>query len=174
MPKKPHITLVENSSESLAQTSSAKSTVKGGNPVVVTELRSALQILLPDAGHLVPSDVAILQTLWPLAGEAPVASDLQLALAELLENREFSQVFVGREAHLTRVTEAKNGATWHTVEQTITRQAEAMPDEDSNFDLRVALDIETERQLLFRVLVVLESIGALLLAREIALWWVGL
>lgn len=174
MPKKPHITLVKNSSELPPKTSSTLFTEKFEKEVVAEALRSALRQLLSEPGSLVPADVAILQTLWPLVGEVPAANDLQVALADLLVKREFRQVFVGRDAHIAQVTAPQTGGTWLTIQQTITPKVESIPDEDSNFDMRVALDIETERQLLFRVLVVLESIGALLLAREAALWWVGL
>ena len=174
MPKKPHITLVKNSSAPTTKTASTLFTGKFENEVIAEALRSALRHLLSEPGSLVPSDVAILQTLWPLVGEVPAANDLQVALAELLAKREFRQVFVGRDAHLTQVTAPQTDATWPTIQKNMTPKVESIPDEDINFDMRVALDIETERQLLFRVLVVLESIGALLLAREAALWWVGL
>lgn len=39
------------------------------------------------------------------------------------------------------------------------------------FDLQIAVDIEHERALLFRVFVVLELIGAMLLFREFMLLW---
>ncbi len=43
--------------------------------------------------------------------------------------------------------------------------------DQERFELLVANDVEHERQLLYRALVVVELIGALIVAREMLLWW---
>ncbi|MBL4689557.1 MAG: hypothetical protein JKY37_33525 [Nannocystaceae bacterium] len=49
--------------------------------------------------------------------------------------------------------------------------APASMSEQERFELLVATDIEHERQLLYRALLIIESAAALILVREVMLWW---
>lgn len=171
MSKKPHIALVKSSSNSLGEPSQTRPNTSLAHPIAAS-LRTALQMLLAEPGSLVPADAELLQTLWPLEGDAPSVLELGQALVELLAQREFRQVIVGRDAHIARVGNG-SGSPLVAANQSTNVTGAEQDSGEIDFDLKVALDVETERQLLFRVLVVLESIGALLLAREAALWWAG-
>ncbi len=46
-------------------------------------------------------------------------------------------------------------------------------DEEKIFRLQVQLDMQLERELLYKVTLVIEAIAALMLAREWILWWLA-
>ena len=171
MPKKPLISLVKSSSKTPSHSPLPRLNKSITHPIAAS-LQTALHVLLAEPGSLVPADAELLQTIWPLKGDVPSVVELSEALVELLAQREFRQVIVGRDAHIARVGNGSGSALVAANQSTSVTGAEQDSGE-IDFDLKVALDVETERQLLFRVLVVLESIGALLLAREAALWWAG-
>ena len=133
------------------------------------DVRQGLEELLSSQGMLVPADCDLLFELWPSSGICPEKSILRMCIDQLISDGEYRKVIVGREAHLTLGNKRKIAKQ---IQQTQSNEIHEPEDVDSQlFNLQVSIDVEHERVLLYRILLVLGGIGALLLLREGALWW---
>ncbi len=129
---------------------------------------------------LAPASARVLSGLWPRdMAPAPPLPRLEGALTRLVTSGSLRRVVVGVEPHLTLPEPGgapHTSAAWSQApaqERRTHAMALAEPDEQVAFDLQVAVDVEHERVLLFRVLLVLEAVGAFVLARELLLAWLG-
>ncbi len=114
---------------------------------------------------IVPADPGALVRL--LASGATLQS-VESAVEELVRDGRLIRVFVGSAEHLVVSSERVLKAP-----QTEPGAPESQAQQDQ-FQLRVAIDSANERLLLYRALMMFGVVGALLLAREYLLFFVGL
>jgi hypothetical protein len=154
--------------------------------LATARLLATLRGLLRTPASLLPGDPVILQYLIGRA-QWPDANALRMQLAALIRAGELRCVYIDREPHLAlpRESSAADGDDMHAANQlatvppaesraTIIEQPvpNALPDgAASDFQLRVEVDIETERVLLYRVALVVSGIVALVLLRALAVVW---
>lgn len=147
---------------------------------------AAVSDLAHSPGSLVPCDSQLLRALWP--STVPPATSVENGLRELLQAGLLRQVVVGTAAHVTAATpgpaatQAGSTSTQVGPELAPTPTAPAVPPRDDRrladtpdllderlFELGVAVDAETERLLLYRLLLVLEAVAGVMMLRELAL-----
>ncbi len=125
---------------------------------VVASERSAcpvLELLDPFlAQGVLPEDVSILRSLVP---NLPPDVGTLLAIEELVRAGELRRVIIGTEPHLVRGRGSAPTAT-----TTTTGQHES----DVDFDTELAIDVESERIVLYRVAGVVLFLGLVAIARE--------
>jgi hypothetical protein len=113
---------------------------------------------LREPGAILADDEAVLLRLLGL-GEGWDAHVVRHVIDSLVRDGVFRRVWVDDEPHLTGLR--------------VSARSTELPGEtsaDQVFRLQVALDAEGERALLYRVVIVLEALAALLLAREWLVW----
>ena len=109
--------------------------------------------ILAQTRRIVPDDPAILALIWPW--EPPSTHALRDTLDQLIAQGELRRVHIGEEAHL------------------VLRGVHSEEGERDSFSLLVETDVEHERVMLYRAVIVLEVIGLLVLVREVMLNGLG-
>ena len=149
------------------------------------EVQRTLHELLLTKGDLIPCDLVLLRELWPAERSFPKDEVVTEAIQHLVAERiRFRQVVVGREYHIARGSTRSQSRNQKKDQKSPPDSDKSAPESDENhtstlsfseeFDLQIAVDVEHERVLLYRVLVMMELIAAFLLLREGILWWLKL
>ena len=132
---------------------------------------AAIRSLLRGESDLAPDDPALL--VMVLSSPASV-EDWRAGIDELLTAGRLRRLIVGQQAHLAlcpqRPLALAARPSPHAVESNLSDEASVV-DKDEAFDLEIAIDVERERLLLYRVFAVFGGIGLALLAREFLLLW---
>lgn len=133
---------------------------------------SAIRSLLRGKSDLAPDDPALL--VMVLSSPASV-EDWRAGIDTLLTTGKLRRLIVGQQPHLALPVERSRAPA---AGPTLRAVAEARPpdeapavDKDEAFDLEIAIDIERERLLLYRVFAVFGGVGLALLVREFLLLW---
>lgn len=135
--------------------------------MVWTEIRS----LLRGESDLAPDDPALL--IMVLSSPAS-ADDWRAGIDALLATGKLRRLIVGRQPHLALCPQRP--VTLAAVSSPKGAESSAPPDapaeaKDEAFDLEIAIDVERERLLLYRVFAVFGGVGLALLVREFLLLW---
>lgn len=133
---------------------------------------TAIQSLLRGESDLAPDDPALLAM---VLSSGASAEDWRAGIDDLLASGQLRRLIVGQEPHLALALERPRLASVPALG--LSPEANAAPGEavgelkDEAFDLEIAIDVERERLLLYRVFAVFGGIGLALLAREFLLLW---
>lgn len=129
-----------------------------------------LRGLLKATGDVVPDDTDILRRLLRDQGLVITAVDLGTELDELVKSGHVRRVVIGCERHIA-LGVAETTSERAPALGSVTPAAVAIGRED--FDAELAIDVETERLLLYRVAVVILSIVGFVLVRAVVLEMLG-
>lgn len=145
-------------------------------------LRCLSEMILTDADML-PADPSLLRAIWPAGTVPPDTRALGQSLRRLVAAGRLRQLVVRREPHVALPASYSEGPPFFTraepgkgvgPSERPEPTAELDKEVADEFDLELALDIEHEKLLLFRVIVIVEAIIAALLVREAILCVLGL
>lgn len=92
--------------------------------------------------------------------------EVEFVLRSMLGQGKLKELWIGNEEHVALSADSEEQAPKDEA------AFETSTSEDSEFTMQIAIDAEKERLLLYRVLVMLFVVGALLLARELVLLFV--
>lgn len=132
---------------------------------------TGLKCLMPHPGDMLPADPEILQRLWPRSSELQPASAVRL-IERLQALGLVRRLIVGREPHLC-LGESLPPPMAALQESSTARPQPEAADLAANhhFQLQLAMDVESERILLYRVGIVLALLGLFVLMRHCLLWY---
>lgn len=132
---------------------------------------NALQPLLRATNDLAPDDPVLLIT---VLCSSVSAESWRAGIDALVVTGELRRVFVGQQAHLALPAE-RLPRGFSPLSTSDDANAAANPPsseaKDETFELEIAIDVERERLLLYRVFAVFGGIGLALLVREFLLLW---
>ena len=124
-----------------------------------SQTAQSLGEILSDPSMVIPDDLVLIQS---LTNDYECTRD---DLSELIESGWLRRVVVGREPHL-----ALNSRKMCT-SVPVPRSSDFATPENDAFRQRVLLDVESERIVLYRVVIVVQAIAAMVLTRSLLLYW---
>jgi hypothetical protein len=161
---------VDAAPESILPAADLSATVEQGLDVHEALVLERMNKLLPKHEGALPTDVRTLRMVWE-EPDYPGDQHVQAALSRLILRGRLKACSVAGTPHVSAPGETRNSLPPASLPPAA-RYSNAPPSQlETNqdaelFELQVALDVEYERALLYRVLVVLEILGFLLLSRE--------
>jgi hypothetical protein len=148
---------------------SAATPARLGVPRDLAAPYAALCEVLTQTQGLVPEDPSVLAKLWPPGFAKSLGlGTLEADIERLVHLGFVRRVFIGTEPHLL-LPAAPGPDLAKRAEPAPTAAASEDP-ERQVFELQVRVDTETERVLLYRVLLIVLVIGGFVAAREWLLW----